>query len=90
VHPGPDVSAGANQLSAYHNKENHKRQLKRFEDHKTASKNIKDAVISTVPKACIATLSEADIGFGNVTILQIFEHLMTTYGTVSHEGPRPE
>jgi len=79
------VPAGANQLSAYHNEENHKQQLKRFEDYKTASKDIKDAVISTVPEAFIATLSDPDVGFRNVTILQIFEHLMTTYGTVTCE-----
>jgi len=58
VHQGPDVPTGANQLSAYHNEENHKQQLKRFEDYKTASKNIKDAVISTVPEAFIAMLSD--------------------------------
>jgi len=85
VHLGLDVPAGANQLSAYHNEENHKRQLKRFEDYKTVSKNIKDAVISAVPESFIATLSDPDVGFGNVTILQIFEHLMTTCGTVTHE-----
>ena len=85
VHPGPTVPAGANQLSAYHNEENHKRQLKRFEDYKTASKTIKDAVLSTVPEAFIATLSDPDVGFGNVTILQIFDHLMATYGTVTRE-----
>jgi len=85
VHPGPDVPQGANQLSAYQNEENHKQQLKRFEDYKTANKNIKDAVISTVPEAFIASLSDPGVGFGNVTILQIFDHLMTTYGALTRE-----
>jgi len=53
------VPQGANQLSAYHNEENHKRQLKRFEDYKNANKNIKDAVISTVPEAFIASIGLA-------------------------------
>jgi len=45
------VPQGANQFSACCNEENPKRQLKRFDDCKTANKNIKDAVISAVATA---------------------------------------
>ena len=85
VHPGPVVPQGANQLAAYQNEENHKRQLKTYEDHQHAHSAVKAALLQCIPEEFVAPLMDPEVHFSNVTVLQIFHHLMTTYGTVTRE-----
>lgn len=85
VHPGPNVPVGATQITAYQNEENYKRQLQAYNNYKMAQKHIKDLILSLVPEPFIAVLADPDVGFANVTIRTIFDHLMTTYGTVTRE-----
>lgn len=85
AHPGHDVPVGANQLAAYHNEEHHKRQLKRFEAYKTANQHIKAAILHVTPESFLAPLADPDVGFAEVTVLAIFNHLMETCGAVTRE-----
>lgn len=86
VHPGPNAAAGANQLTAYQNEEFHKRQLKAFADYRNAHTIIKSAVLAVVPKQFLETLADPESYFAGVTALQMFEHLLDTYGTVTRDN----
>lgn len=85
VHPGRDAPQGANQLAAYHNEEHHKRQLKEFEDYTCANNTIRNHLLAAIPEQYLLTLCDPDSLFSNVTVLAMFDHMFTNYGTVTRE-----
>ena len=63
----------------------HKADQKEYDTFIAVQNALRSQLIAAVPYKYIETLSDPDIAFGNTPVLTIFTHLMTTFGTISHD-----
>jgi len=85
VHPGPNVAHQRNATPEQMAENNrvYAADIKLFEENETVKSLLKQALIAAVPPHSIAELEHATFGYKNCTVLDILDHLTTTYGTVT-------
>jgi hypothetical protein len=85
VHPGPlvppPVAATAAQIAESNRQ--YTAALREFTIFSAVEYSIKQLVITAIPDTFINELSDEDLGYRNVTVLQILQHLDTVYGTIT-------
>jgi hypothetical protein len=57
--------------------------LKEFHTFTSVAANLKKQIIQAVPATYINELSDETLGFANVTVLNLLQHLDTNYGTIT-------
>jgi len=84
-HPGPPPvwQAGDAQIVITAGDRACGRSLERFCVHKAATQQLKAMLMAAVPKTCCCILEDVELGFNDVTVKQLLQHLITSCGTVA-------
>jgi hypothetical protein len=85
VNPGvaPVIPPAATQTQITETNRQFLADQKEFTIYKTTKVTLKKQVLEAVPATYVNKLKDKSLGFANVTTLQLIEHLVSTYGTVT-------
>lgn len=85
TNPGalPTIPTGATQHQITHAKEEHKKQLKLFKEQRFVERALKSLIINAFEETYLLDLKEDHIGYNNVDIPGLFNHLCRHYGKIT-------
>jgi hypothetical protein len=83
IAPAPLINPAGTQIQVAEAIRQHTEQVRVFARYHDTDKALVRAIIAATPSTYIDALADAELGYANVTTLQVLQHLQDTYGVMT-------